>query len=457
VRVGLAVIATALLLPAASAGTSFESGQARLLHATALTPVERKALRIVSVRTVGAESAGLMVTATFAGNIEKVLGRGHLESALVAVILRPKDPAFKPADLATIGPGPIGQTLAKTRSKDFGVVRDGRLIRFFIGGPGAANVGKVQVKAFAAAPVRTLARHVAAVGISPGEWEKIEQHIATDEETVDLALSKVAGLDCPSLRAVQKATDVALQTARARQTYLEDLQKYIDRELARVGKNVNAGTQFAADLAHSVLAPIGVAETLLTGKTPQQSVQSWKDLLRSLKLDRRLIEVYLGRSTQLIENLKELKGKIAGLLARCTPGETGTTPAPPTLTPIHAAFDQATFTTTYTENARGDDLTYTWSVSIPLDKPCAAGFKGNTPKPNQATWYHADKSQKLDGPCNHDASHLGPRGHPGTVTVVVSNLLWKCKATYEGTEGDNGNPEGDGPEPPGPGSCERKG
>lgn len=125
-------------------------------------------------------------------------------------------------------------------------------------------------------------------------------------------------------------------------------------------------------------------------------------------------------------------------------------PPAPKLKPIHAVFNPMTFTTIYTENATGEALSYTWSVKIPRDLPCARGFKGSSPQPNQATWAHADVSQK--GPCNHTGRQIGPRGHPGTVTVVVKNEDWICTATYVGTEGDGGRPVGDG-DPP---TCDRR-
>jgi hypothetical protein len=121
-------------------------------------------------------------------------------------------------------------------------------------------------------------------------------------------------------------------------------------------------------------------------------------------------------------------------------------PAPaPVLKRIAAVFDQSRFTTTYTEEASGQGLTYTWSVSIPDDKRCAEGFKPNFPNVDQAEWNHKDAAQ--GGTCNHDGGHNGPRGHPGTVTVVVGNADWTCTATYEGTEGDNGDPAGQGTQP----------
>jgi hypothetical protein len=132
---------------------------------------------------------------------------------------------------------------------------------------------------------------------------------------------------------------------------------------------------------------------------------------------------------------------------RSVPTATNTPVPPPQLTPIHALFNQATFSTTYTENASGDNLGYGWSVSIPLDPPCAAGFHPNISNPNQATWFHADVS--AGGPCDHGNSiyNAAGSGHPGTVTVTVSNANWTCIATYFGTQGANGTASGDGPPP----------
>jgi hypothetical protein len=128
-----------------------------------------------------------------------------------------------------------------------------------------------------------------------------------------------------------------------------------------------------------------------------------------------------------------------------TPTATLPPPPQPILKPIHAVFDQSTYSTTYTENATGEGLTYQWAVAIPADLPCANEFQPNKPQPNQAYWFHADVS--VGGPCNHTggAYDAHGRGHPGTVVVRVTDAYWSCAATYYGTQGDNGNPVGDGP------------
>ena len=116
--------------------------------------------------------------------------------------------------------------------------------------------------------------------------------------------------------------------------------------------------------------------------------------------------------------------------------------------PITGVFNQATRSTTYTANYTGPNLHYSWSVSIPLDPNCAAGFRPNNPQPNQAFWFHADVSQ--GGPCNHAGNAYGEAGsgHPGTITLVVTNDNWTCVATIFGTQGPQAQPMFAGPQPP---------
>ncbi len=115
---------------------------------------------------------------------------------------------------------------------------------------------------------------------------------------------------------------------------------------------------------------------------------------------------------------------------------------PPTMVPISALFVPAYYTTYYTEGASpSTGLTYKWSVSIPPDPGCAAGFSQDAQNVNQADWYHADDSE--GGPCSHGPNQYGPKGHPGIVTVVVSGGGFTCQATYDGTlTGKGPNPSG---------------
>lgn len=137
-----------------------------------------------------------------------------------------------------------------------------------------------------------------------------------------------------------------------------------------------------------------------------------------------------------IEKAIKLKKKALRLVEYAHATESN---AKPVLKPITAVFTQSLYHTVFTEDATGTDLHYTWSVRIPADPGCAAGFKGNTPAANEATWYHADEDIK--GPCQHGVRDYGIRGHPGTTTVEVEDAHWSCVATYYGTI------TGTGPEP----------
>jgi hypothetical protein len=453
----LAVVTTAagVVLIAASAGTitGRDQGAAR---EKGLTLKERNALDIVSVKVTGVEPLGVLVTATFKGNVEQVLGRGHLADGIVALILRPKDPKLAFSGLATFGAGAIGRTARKMRSTDVGILRKGRTVTFFVGGPGFGNVAKVDVKAFAKAPtrraIRTLQADKPRQDVSPELWEAIGKKIASDEASLP---APTAATSCTELEGMAQALDKLLASARAWETTLIETKQLIQKALPGIEKDFEEkawGVGLAKALAIGNALVTGPALVLLpplalgTGvvalgtseaaRTLAEKAQALRDLIRSLKLDLRLADAYLDKVRALVANIRELQGRVDAFSERCKR---------PQLTPISASFNQDTFTTTYTENATGPDLSYTWSVAIPTDEECAAGFNGNSPSPNQAAWFHKDKSQ--GGSCNHDGTRTGPRGHPGRVTVVVSNLGWTCKATYDGTQGDGGSLTGVGPSP----------
>lgn len=113
----------------------------------------------------------------------------------------------------------------------------------------------------------------------------------------------------------------------------------------------------------------------------------------------------------------------------------------PLLQPISAVFTQSLFHTVYTEHVtRGQPFKVSWSVSIPLDPRCATGFQGNEPIQDEATWFHADVTNIPPGPCVHHGKDYGAEGHPGVITVVVTNDIWRCEARYYGTLTGTGVP-----------------
>lgn len=122
----------------------------------------------------------------------------------------------------------------------------------------------------------------------------------------------------------------------------------------------------------------------------------------------------------------------------------------PRLAPLHAQFIRSGSKTVYTERAADPDgrtLYYHYSLTEHNDGDCLEFF-GPSRAPaadhigrNQAVWHHAAS----DG-CSHELE--GPMGHQGTIEVVVTDKVFRCTATYDGSQGPNGQLEGDGPKPP---------
>lgn len=462
-RRSLGAIASALVvagavLSVASAGTiTGRDSSGGAVRGKGLTQKERKALDVVSVTATGIEPLGTLVTATFAGDIEQTLGRGHLSDGLVVLILRPKDPRLAFSGVATFGSGTIGLTARKTRTRDVGVVRAGRKVTFFVGGPGFENVGRIEIKTFAAAPRVSSKRLLQAAGkeprkdVSPELWEEIGKAIAADEAALP---APSADTRCSELEGMKAKLDGLLKSARKWEVTLEKTQELIRKTIPEMERSLRdsefeqGAATFLAFTNALVSGPalllvpplgagLGASALALSeaGRSARDRAQALRDLIRSLKLDLRLAEAYLAKVRALIGNIRELVGKVDAMIAVAC--------EKPEVLSIGARFNRATFTTTYTVAATGSDLRYRWSVAIPDDAGCAAGFKGNDPAPHQATWFHKDTTE--GGICDHDVR--GPRGHPGKVTVVVSNRYWRCTATYDGTEGDNGEESGFGPKP----------
>jgi hypothetical protein len=325
-----AVLGSGVVLAAAAAGLLLPGASAQPLAPNALTPAERAALRITSVRAQGAEGAGITVTVTFAGNLEKAIGRGHLQHAVVAVILRPKDDRFATADLATEGPGAIGLTSKKTRSSSVGVVRKGKVFTFFIVGPGSSNVGTAVAKTFASAPGRKPARRTAGTDVSPDQWERIENDIATSEAIAgidELTIDKL-DLNCDKLREWYDRVLEDLARARLHKADLQDLRKQIDGQIASAEAKITKHSSFTTALLKGPNKALDAALTLLGG-APRDRMYTWQDVVRNLKLDRRLVDTYDALNDKVIERFLELKGRIEGLhKAKCNTG--GTAPPPPT-------------------------------------------------------------------------------------------------------------------------------
>jgi hypothetical protein len=155
------------------------------------------------------------------------------------------------------------------------------------------------------------------------------------------------------------------------------------------------------------------------------------------KAERLIEDDKLVESRHKLERAIELKHHIADALP-----STAFYAKPPKLKPIEAEFEPANRQTVYTERATspdGRDLKYHWTL-VEHNDPTCINFEPNEPRENQAIWHHAD-----DQGCNHNLE--GPRGHVGTVIVVVRDAAYECLASYDGSQGDNGSPTGVGSDP----------
>lgn len=144
------------------------------------------------------------------------------------------------------------------------------------------------------------------------------------------------------------------------------------------------------------------------------------------------------KAREILERALDLKHTIVDALARDL-----LVVQPPDLKPLQAEFMPAQSQTTYTQRATnpdGRDLRYHWTLVEHNDFTCI-NFEPNRPRENQAIWHHGDNQG-----CSHNLE--GPRGHVGTITVVVRDGKFECVAIYDGSRGPNGANEGEGPEPP---------
>lgn len=229
----LVVTVIASLLVGAVAATAGDvTGKDRLgdVNSPRLTKAERDALDVVSVRAIGEEGLGMVAVATFRGNIEKALGRGHLKQGLVAMILRPKNGSQNPAALATRGIA-LDAVLRKTRSEQVGAVRSGRTIMFFVSGAGYSNVARVEIRTFASLPVGSARRTAAGPPtLSEEEFRKVAK-LPNLDQLVVLADSK--RLTCEQLERLNKGILFYIHALT------EDVLRHgndpeVDRELARL-------------------------------------------------------------------------------------------------------------------------------------------------------------------------------------------------------------------------------
>lgn len=214
--VSVAIIG-AVLVAAATAGV-VTPRESATLTAPHLSVHERRAITITSISAVADPSLGLLVTATFNGDIERYLGQGGLTHGLVALVLVPKSSSATPPGLTDEAGGftPTGMpiltrsgrrlTLAPATIDLYSpelvvhtatpppatVVRQGDQVLFHIPASELGQITRVKLKVLANGPV---------AGAPPAQrWHAILAARPTDLASLRVDFSK---LGCAQLSAAR--------------------------------------------------------------------------------------------------------------------------------------------------------------------------------------------------------------------------------------------------------------
>ena len=391
------LLAGLLLLPGTAAGAASHRDRGGDVRARGVTAKERRALDLVSVSARGHPSLGLIVTATFRGDFEAAVGRGHLRTAVAALVLRPRSGARRPAGVLTRGAGIVGISSRRTRSDEVGVVRDGRRLSFFVAGTGLADVRSIEVKAFARRP-RAGRAHAADTLLESAEYF---HRVATQEaaDAVRLAAGPVMTNTCAGLR------DLLSSAVRER----AEVERH-ERILVMLRDEIRKADPGNRDLP----AQLGSAIDELLGGTPPVV-----EVRRELAVAQRLVDAALARNrdarSRLLAFERSLREAIAAACGGAgQPGEN----RPPVIERFSAGAsatcDTCTVYRVTASDPEGRPLTYSWSKSPPPGgDPAATNCGTFTPGDDIATWDHPNDGQ---APCSHAAD-----AHPGHITVVVTD------------------------------------
>lgn len=362
----------------------------------------RKAIDIVKVEAVGDVETGLLVTATFRGNIERRLGRGPLKRAAVAMILQPRTEEQLSAGVITQGPGSVGQTLERTRSGDVGVVRDGKRLTFFIAGTGSENVGSIVVRVIPAVQRRAAATVASHQGtditlLSAEDWLTVTNAKVREAAQLDYGPEST----CADLFALRAKIKILRKRFERDAKKLGELQDDVER--AR--KHVNQPRDKLTKLADRLIEAVGIDV-------------EFDQARRDLALAERVVAKAMQLNRDMRQHLDELAIDVgAELDDRCAnPGQTRN--KPPVITRFNARFglgDCKTCTLYYVaaSDPEGGLLLYTWSKTPSTGDAAATNcgtFDWDGPT---ATWDHPNEGENR---CAHEGTE-----HPGYITVVVTD------------------------------------
>jgi hypothetical protein len=277
-------VAAALALPtAADAGSITKRDRGGVSNKVAkrfhLTKKERRALDVASVQITGRNNLGVVVDVRFKGNVERLLGRGHLKRAAIAMILEPRARNVNSSVIVTQGPAKSQRVRRRTQSNQAGAIRTGRSVKFFIRGGGFGGVKAVKIRALPRAP--RAAKNASAAGEANDGVEEM-----TDDEAEEIDIGLLAAdafiailvanaiepddLDCPELRDLGDDLEAAIDRARDLDEDLGDAEDALREELADATGGKRA-------LIQEALSQIGTTRDLL-----DVAIETMSDLLREV-------------------------------------------------------------------------------------------------------------------------------------------------------------------------------
>jgi O-glycosyl hydrolase len=260
-----AVAAATFASPAA--GAIVAQPERLTVKASRLTVGERRAITLESLGATADGSLGLIVTATFRGNVERYLGQRDLAKGLVALVLIPTHPAPRSMELVDEGGGftptrvPIadGHTqivdvfnpehvLHRQTPPGTEVLRNGTRITFFLAPTALSGLASVELKVFA----RPGGRPAEVARLAVDQSELGYTQLAGPRDALSGLVS--TGID-PELRA-QRKSHATIADALSRQPRLPHLTKVslavdlklTSRRQARLKAESNAVNRLVARL-----------------------------------------------------------------------------------------------------------------------------------------------------------------------------------------------------------------
>ena len=317
------------MLPAPALADTVSGTDRGGVRSRGLITAERRALDIDKLKAIGSE-AGLLVSVDLKGNTQRRLGRGHLRRALVAVVLVPRSGSGgAPAVLATRGPGPTGETLRRTRSKDVLVTRDGDKLLFSFLGDVLANVARIEVATFTRAALRR-----ARAAQIPGQGQIFGAGARLADSTA-VRVPDPAVAACETLRAAVAAKEREVDGLA---DGIKQYQNRLDRKipaLDRIKTQLRAEEAFAPDKAD----PAELRRLRAQREFLEDSILETRGALKGLEKSRRAA----------VRQLDELR---VARDSACAGGPVGTPPTPGEVLALIMAWSFFGADEVFTEDAR---------------------------------------------------------------------------------------------------------